>query len=206
MSGYTTAESESSVTNADCTDLPERAARALTEKMTVLPELGRAEGADGLFLVVTESGSEYLVDARTGVCECPDYQYREPDGGCKHLHRVAYATGEVSIPAWVNSSAVDSHLGMRTDARPLVDSQTEASRSNKDESTVRADGGTRTEKGARRGEVHDLPETEPTYTYHREPEHVGGARYLRCTGCGIECVLPKPEHLIHRDGCPGVEE
>ena len=205
MSEYNIAERESSATTDDCTDLPERAARALTEKMTVLPEMGRAEGADGLYLVVTESGSEYLVDARTGACECPDYQYREPEDGCKHIHRVAYATGEASIPAWVDTDAIDSHLGIRTDATPLEDSRATVPVSDESENAARADGGTRTEKGAEQDETPGLPATGPTYTYHREPAHVGGARYLRCTGCGIESVLPKPDTLIHRDGCPEVE-
>jgi hypothetical protein len=173
--------------------------------MTVLPELGRAEGADGLYLVVTESGSEYLVDARTGACECPDYQYREPEDGCKHIHRVAYATGKVSIPAWVDTDAIDSHLGIRTDATPLNDFRVPASESPESGNTARADGGTRTEKAGETDRSGGLPGDDPVFTYHREPAHVGGARYLRCTGCGIESVLPKPDTLIHRDGCPEVE-
>jgi hypothetical protein len=174
--------------------------------MTVLPETGRAEDADNLYLVVTEGGSEYLVDAHTGVCECPDYQHREPEGGCKHLHRVAYATGETPVPAWTDVDAIDSHLGLCTDATLLEDSQVAASPSNGSENAARADGDTRTEKGAQADAGGDLLATDPSYTYHREPAHVGGARYVRCTGCGVESVLPKPDTLIHRDGCPEVEQ
>lgn len=43
-----------------------RTERALTRYLTVLPETGRAKGADGLSLVVSQSGSEYLVDSREG--------------------------------------------------------------------------------------------------------------------------------------------
>ncbi|MFC6724993.1 hypothetical protein ACFQE1_11545, partial [Halobium palmae] len=62
--------------------------------MSVLENVGRAAGAEDLYAVVTESGSEYLVDARTGACECADAEYRAPEGGCKHVRRVAFATGE----------------------------------------------------------------------------------------------------------------
>lgn len=43
---------------------------------------------------------------------------------------------------------------------------------------------------------------EPTYTYHREPERVGGARYIRCEDCGAESVPADPHHLLHRPECP----
>lgn len=102
------------------TDLPKRAVRALTEKMTVLPDTGRVKGADDLFLVVSESGSEYLVDTREGRCDCPDAQYNlEPEERCKHERRVRYATGETPIPAWTDTDAIDSHLGLQTARSPI---------------------------------------------------------------------------------------
>jgi len=67
-----------------------RTLRALTETMSVLPEMGRAKGADDLYLVVSESGKEYLVDARDWSCECPDATHR--DVRCKHQRRVALHT------------------------------------------------------------------------------------------------------------------
>jgi hypothetical protein len=70
--------------------------RALTEYLTVLDDVGRAKGADDLFLVVSQSGSEYLVDRREGRCTCPDHEYRGVR--CKHLRRVAFATGGRSRP------------------------------------------------------------------------------------------------------------
>jgi len=101
-------------------DLPKRAVRALTEKMTVLPETGRVRGADDLYLVVSESGSEYLVDTRDGRCDCPDAEYNlEPDERCKHERRVRYATGETPIPMWADTDAIDSHLGIQTARSPV---------------------------------------------------------------------------------------
>mgnify|MGYP006291398095 CR=1 FL=1 len=102
------------------TDLSKRAVRALTEYMTVLPETGMARDADGLFLVVSQSGSEYLVDNREGRCNCPDAEYNlEPDERCKHERRVNYATGQTPIPAWVATEAIDPQLGERTATSPV---------------------------------------------------------------------------------------
>lgn len=102
----------------DSTDIEPRDASALTEYLTVLPEHGPAKDTDGLFMVVSESGSEYLVDARDDVCECPDYQYREAH--CKHLRRVEYATGKRAIPAWIDPTAVDTQLGSHVDTSPVL--------------------------------------------------------------------------------------
>jgi len=91
-----------------------RTERALTQYLTVLDDVGRAKGADDLFLVVSQSGNEYLVDARTGACECPDHEYRGIH--CKHAQRVEFATGERPIPATVD--AVDTQLGEHVNAGP----------------------------------------------------------------------------------------
>ncbi|WP_284009516.1 hypothetical protein [Haloarcula pelagica] len=92
----------------DPIDLDERDARALTEVMTVT-EGGRARGADGLFEVTTQSGSEYLVDMHDGRCECWDDSVRS--AGCKHRRRVAFATGRRPIPSWADRAAIDDDLG-----------------------------------------------------------------------------------------------
>jgi hypothetical protein len=102
------------------TDLPKRAVRALTEKMTVLDDEGRARGADGLYIVVSASGNSYLVDVIDGACECPDARHRDPQGGCKHQRRVEYAIGETRIPCWVEPDAVDDLLATAVDASPVV--------------------------------------------------------------------------------------
>ena len=100
------------------TDLEPRDVRALTEVLTVLPDQPEVAGADELYLVVSESGSEYTVDARDGSCTCPDAVHR--DATCKHLRRVAFATGARAVPAWVDADDVDVGLGEHTAATPRV--------------------------------------------------------------------------------------
>jgi len=102
----TTDEPESS-------DLPDRTEAALTEVMSVLDDIGLARGAPGLYLVVSSSGSEYLVDTREETCECPDDEYR--DITCKHRRRVAFATGEQPIPGWVRRDRLDDNFGEHVD-------------------------------------------------------------------------------------------
>lgn len=87
-----------------------RTERALTESMVVHPEGGE------IFTVVGENGNgEYRVDAREGRCTCPDHKHRGVR--CKHLRRVAFATGEVPVP-----EGVDPLLGEHVDgpARPVA--------------------------------------------------------------------------------------
>jgi len=96
--------------------LDELDARALSQYLTVLDDVDRVRSAPDLFLVVSESGSEYLVDARGGACECPDHEYR--GRRCKHLRRVAFATSRESIPACVDSDDVDDQLGQHVDGEP----------------------------------------------------------------------------------------
>jgi hypothetical protein len=101
--------------------LDEVDARALTQYLTVMDDVGRVRDAPGLFLVVSESGSEYLVDARDAACECPDSQYRDRSGGCKHIRRVLFATGREAIPAWVDRDDVDDQLGQHVDGDPVFE-------------------------------------------------------------------------------------
>jgi len=105
MSAYDTNGIES-------TELEPRTERALTECMTVLPE-----GGD-IHTVVGENGTTYVVDSRVGRCTCPDAEYREPSGGCKHQRRVEFATGARPVPAGVDG--VDGLLGEHTDETPRV--------------------------------------------------------------------------------------
>jgi hypothetical protein len=99
-------------------ELDDRTERALTQYLSVLDDVGRAKGAEDLYLVVSESGKEYLVDRRTGACECPDHEHRRPEGGCKHRRRVAFATGEKPVPSDVED--VDPQLGEHVDGAPQV--------------------------------------------------------------------------------------
>jgi len=98
--------------------LDDRTVRALTERMTVCDDVGQARGAPGIYVVTTESGSEYLVDAREGRCTCPDAQHR--DVRCKHQRRINFATGERAIPACLDVTAVDPQLGEHVDGTPHV--------------------------------------------------------------------------------------
>ena len=119
MSDYDIAALQDAATESSI-DIEPRDVRALTQYLTVLPEHGRARNAEGLYVVVSESGSSYLVDARQGACECPDARYRDPDGGCKHVRRVRYATGERAIPSWVDPTAVNEHFSLHVDKTPVV--------------------------------------------------------------------------------------
>lgn len=93
----------------ESTDLEPRTRRALTECMTVLPD-----GGD-IYTVVGQNGSTYRVDGREGRCTCPDHKNRSVR--CKHIRRVAFATGTQPIPAGVEA---DDLLGAQTDETPRV--------------------------------------------------------------------------------------
>jgi|GEM_PF-2015182 len=164
--------------------LDDRDVRALTEYMTTLSLGGQ------IFSVTTESGSEYRVDGRDKVCDCPDFTYRDDVDRCKHIRRVEFATGEREIPSWVDHTEVDPHLGEH------VDNQ----QSFANEQTAVADGGTAIEQSADSETVDD---DSDDYTYHVEPSQVGGARYVRCEDCGRELLvsLGGKEDLLHKEGC-----
>ncbi|MFC5278672.1 hypothetical protein ACFPM1_07875 [Halorubrum rubrum] len=97
----------------------DRAARALTEPMTVIDDRLDQSLRDEEFLVVTGSGT-YVVDMVAEACDCPDALHRAPDGGCKHIQRVALARGERTIPGWVDRSAIDPELGQHLTASPRI--------------------------------------------------------------------------------------
>jgi hypothetical protein len=95
------------------TEFEDRDVRALTEYMTVIPD-----GGDVFTVIGQNGGGEYRVDARKGRCTCPDHQHRS--ARCKHIRRVAFATGEEPIPAWVDGDAIDGQLGEHVDSEPEV--------------------------------------------------------------------------------------
>lgn len=103
----------SAAINQPLPDLNDREVSALTEYMTVLDDVGEAADAPGLYVVTSQSGREYLVDAETGACECDDSFYRDVE--CKHLERVRFATGRRQIPGYVDRSRVDPQLGIHVD-------------------------------------------------------------------------------------------
>jgi len=161
--------------------------------MTVLEDVGCVRDADGLYLVVTESGGSYTVDGREGRCTCPDAEYR--DATCKHQRRVAFATGARSVPTWVDRDAVDDHLGEHVTASADADTETDAL-------AVATDGG-EIVVAADDAELID-EDDRPGYTRHREPPAQGGKEYVRCEGCGRELLveLGGRDGVLHREGCP----
>ena len=98
-------------------DHSERDRRALSQYLTVLEDVGRVRDADGLFLGVSQSGSEYLVDMREGACECDDHRYRGIK--CKHARRVEFATGMRPVPGDVDVQ-VDPQLGEHVVSPPRL--------------------------------------------------------------------------------------
>jgi predicted nucleic acid-binding Zn finger protein len=167
-----------------------RTERALTEYMSVLPE-----GGD-VYTVVGQNGGTYIVDRRAGRCTCPDYKHNLPtDDGrerCKHAARVAYATRERSVPAWIDTDAVDEQLGEHVNAGPQV---------------VATDGGQVVEPAGKRVRV---PVDGGVLVYERREvgkelvgfESVddwdGVAGALRARGLGVGAI----HHLPELDGEP----
>jgi hypothetical protein len=182
--------------DGSATTLDDRDVSALTEIMTVLEDVGRVRDADGLYLVVTESGGSYTVDGREGRCTCPDAEYR--DATCKHQRRVAFATGARSVPAWVDRDAVDARLGEHVTAGADADTETDAP-------AVATDGGEEIVVAGDDGESLDGSDEDnrPGYTRHREPLAQGGKEYVRCEGCGRELLveLGGRDGVLHREGC-----
>lgn len=86
--------------------IDKRTRRACVESMVVHPH----GSGSGMFDVYNADGKRYVVDLRDGVCECPDYEHREPADGCKHQRRVRLEFGIMDVP-----------VGIRTEHAPLTD-------------------------------------------------------------------------------------
>ncbi len=71
-----------------------RTRRALSEEMDV-----RFIEPGPVYDVLSESGATYLVDVEEETCTCPDFENRQPDGGCKHLRRVDLEIRTGLVPA-----------------------------------------------------------------------------------------------------------
>jgi len=103
-------------TPADDTVLEPRDVLALTQYLTVLDDLPSVAGDEDRYVVVSESGGEYLVDLQAGTCTCPDFRFR--GNRCKHIRRVEFATGEREIPSGIDG--IDPDIG-----RQLHDTETD---------------------------------------------------------------------------------
>jgi len=182
--------SENESESQDCVEVETRTERALSECMTVLPNHGRADGAPGLFVVIGQNGNgEYLVDTRTGSCECPDAEYRDPEGGCKHLRRCRIATGDTPVPAdALGEVTIDDTFGAQVDASPkfatadggLIDGETGEEIS--DETTAAS--------------IWSDPKVE--VDQYGKPT---GDHYVTCQECGVEVLTALTDCASHREGC-----
>ena len=54
--------------------------------------------------------------------------------------------------------------------------------------------------------VEDDPRWKGPFTEHDKYGEPTGARFVRCTGCGVEVLAGDTRHATHRDGCDGVAE
>jgi hypothetical protein len=197
MSTNTPARVKSRVTT-DESSVDDRTRRALEECMSVLPDVGAAADAEDFYTVVGENCGTYLVDVREGVCECPDSEYRDPDGGCKHVRRARMATGEMAIPAAalaVDEATIDDHFGDHVAG---------------DVQFAAADGGIILEDNSDGGAAIDTSASadvwsapQPEIDKHGVPT---GDHYVECLGCGVEVLTSLQEFATHREGCPHTED
>ncbi|MDS0258548.1 hypothetical protein NDI56_03870 [Haloarcula sp. S1CR25-12] len=81
---------------------------ALTEPMDVYAD--DPETTDDQ-VAVYNHGQRYIVTPHVPCCDCPDMIHRRPARGCKHIRRYRFATGQRTIPAGVDRSALDDGLG-----------------------------------------------------------------------------------------------
>lgn len=171
-----------------------RTRRALSECMTVVPDVGVARGAPGLYRVVGQNGGTYTVDTDAGACTCPDAEYNLSDREkCKHQRRVAFATAARPIPADADVS-VDPLLATALDSTPrrvAADGSGAVPAGESDHVAVIDDDTTDVWNGAF---------TE--YDKYGEPT---GHDYVRCRACGIEVVDDHREHATHAADCPHAE-
>lgn len=103
----------------DLSQFDTRTVRAITQYLTVTPDIGRAADNPSETLVTSESGQTYLVNVVLGTCECEDHEHRDVE--CKHIRRARMAMGMSPIPVDLVeelADEVDSDLGLHTDKDP----------------------------------------------------------------------------------------
>jgi len=179
MTTYTTPSNKSDGTDAS-TDLSDRERRALEEYLTVTPDVGRARGADGLVLVSSASGREYLVDVEAGRCQrhdgavCPDQEYNLTDGEvCKHVIRARVATGRRAVSsAELGTADVDPQLGEHASGPAVVTSDGGIINAGDDAEIV---------------DDSDARITGPFPEFNKYGNYTG-EDYWRCSGCGAEAL------------------
>jgi len=154
--------------------IADRTRRALEQYLTVTPDVGQARGAEGIALVTSQSGSEYVVDALEGRCECRDAEYRDPDGGCKHVRRARFALGLDAIPADAAAACdVDPDLGQHCDAELRF---------------AAADGGIIVADDDAELVDEDADRVEGPFPEFNKYGNYTGHEYYRCGDCGTEAM------------------
>ncbi len=175
----------------DSSDIEPRTRRALEESMSVLtPDFHPIDNDSRTVVsVTTGSGSSYTVDAAAGRCTCPDYQRRQPDGGCKHIRRARFVLGRTPVPAAVFGSVdIADDFGANVDATAKV---------------ATADGGIVGGDGAELVDDNAPATWTGPYVEYNCYGEMTGERYVRCSGCGVEVLTGGEEEAPHRDGCSG---
>lgn len=74
--------------DAELTENQRRWARALSDRMVVVPTLKDDGTATGIYEVFTATKSAYVADLAEPACCCPDFVFNRVAGGCKHVRRV----------------------------------------------------------------------------------------------------------------------
>lgn len=94
-------------TTATMATLDDRDARALTEPMDVYADDPATSATE---VAVYNDGQRHIVNPDAGFCDCDDWHYRQPDGGCKHVRRVQFERGDREIPQWATRDAIDPQI------------------------------------------------------------------------------------------------
>jgi predicted nucleic acid-binding Zn finger protein len=135
--------------------------------------------------VTTGSGSTYTVDVREGVCTCPDYTHREPEGGCKHVRRARIALENRKVTT-AELAAADVADGLAEHAPgPKV---------------IASDGGV-VGDGSEIISGDDSPRWIGPHTEYDKYGEPTGAHYLVCSSCGVQVLSGRQKTAYHTPEC-----
>jgi hypothetical protein len=183
-------------------DIEPRTARAAICALAV-DAYAHGEGS-GMFDVYSASGNTYTVSLSDPLgCTCPDFAQRGDqlgDAGCYHIRRVRMAIGIDPIPEELESE-VDGTLATNREkfgADPAPEPITASVEETKPARAVATDGGQVLEPETRGS---DAETALPKIVECVEPPEQGGARFIRCEGCGEEVIGTDESRLVHREGC-----
>ena len=87
----------------------QRTIRALREPLSAV------EKAPSVFTVYSKDGTPHTVDVESRACTCPDAEYNQPAGGCKHARFARLWARLDPVPEWVNRSKLGFHLRSHLD-------------------------------------------------------------------------------------------